>query len=116
MARNSNEALWREEFERLGEMQVYDNVKQGAIYNDEAKRQAAFRWLGEVAAARRAREFAFLQLRSVDLLCGGGGRNRRRHWDHRDGTALARAVLRRSGPVDLSQFMEGGRLSKTKRC
>jgi len=50
------ERAWREEFERLGEMQVYDNVRQGAIYNDETKRQAAFRWLGEVAAARRARE------------------------------------------------------------
>jgi predicted lysophospholipase L1 biosynthesis ABC-type transport system permease subunit len=37
-------------------MQVYDNVKQGAIYNDERKRQAAFRWLGEQAGARRARE------------------------------------------------------------
>jgi hypothetical protein len=56
MAERSNETLWREEFERLGEMQVYDNVKQGAIYNDEVKRQAAFRWLGEVAAVRRARE------------------------------------------------------------
>lgn len=56
MAHSSNEALWREEFERLGEVQAYDNVKQGAIYNDEAKRQAAFRWLGEVAAARRARK------------------------------------------------------------
>ena len=47
---------WREEFERLGELLVYDNVKQGAIYNDEAKRQVAFRWLAEQAAARRARE------------------------------------------------------------
>ncbi len=56
MVSSSEENLWREEFERLGEMQVYDNVKQGAIYNDEAKRQAAFRWLGDVAAARRARE------------------------------------------------------------
>ncbi len=56
MADSSNETLWREEFERLGEMQVYDNVKQGAIYNDEAKRQAAFRWLGEVAREQRARE------------------------------------------------------------
>jgi len=56
MPENTNESRWREEFERLGEMQVYDNVKQCAIYNDEAKRQAAFRWLGEVAAVRRARE------------------------------------------------------------
>lgn len=56
MADAKNEAEWHAEFERLGELQVYDNVKQGAIYNNEAKRQAAFRWLGEVAAARRARE------------------------------------------------------------
>ena len=41
--RQKQRTLWREEFERLGEMQVYDNVKQGAIYNNEAKRQAAFR-------------------------------------------------------------------------
>ncbi len=47
---------WRAEFERLGEFLVYENVKQGAIYNDEAKRQAAFRWLSGEAAARRNRE------------------------------------------------------------
>jgi len=40
MTGSTDEAGWRAEFERLGEMQVYDNVKQGAIYNDEAKRQA----------------------------------------------------------------------------
>jgi hypothetical protein len=56
MVNTSHEAEWRAEFECLGEEQVYDNVKQGAIYNDEAKRQAAFRWLGEVARARRVRE------------------------------------------------------------
>ncbi|HEX3506547.1 MAG TPA: hypothetical protein VHU22_24450 [Xanthobacteraceae bacterium] len=44
------------EFERLGEFLVYENVKQGAIYNDEAKRQAAFRWLSEQAVERRKRE------------------------------------------------------------
>jgi len=38
------------------ELLVYGNVKQGAIYNDEAKRQAAFRWLGKTATARRVRE------------------------------------------------------------
>ncbi|MGB7034089.1 MAG: hypothetical protein WBD71_01070 [Xanthobacteraceae bacterium] len=31
-----NEAAWHAEFERLGELLVYDNVKQGAIYNNEA--------------------------------------------------------------------------------
>jgi hypothetical protein len=41
------EAAWREEFEALGEQLVFEKVKQGAIYNDETKRQAALRWLSE---------------------------------------------------------------------
>ena len=41
------EAAWRVEFQALGEQLVFENVKQGAIYNDEAKRQAALRWLSE---------------------------------------------------------------------
>jgi hypothetical protein len=56
MSGAQNEEEWRAEFERLGELLVYDNVKQGAIYNDERKRQAAFRWLSGQAAARRERE------------------------------------------------------------
>ena len=40
------EPAWRLEFEALGEQVVFENVKQGAIYN-EAKRQAALRWLSE---------------------------------------------------------------------
>jgi hypothetical protein len=51
-----DKAEWRAEFERLGELLVYDNVKQGAIYNDEAKRQAAIHWLAEQARDRRDRE------------------------------------------------------------
>ena len=51
-----NEEEWRTEFERLGELLVYDSVKQGAIYNDERKRQAAFLWLSEQAKKRRERE------------------------------------------------------------
>ena len=39
------EAAWRAEFEAPGEQLVF--VKQGAIYKDEAKRQAALRWLSE---------------------------------------------------------------------
>jgi hypothetical protein len=53
---SKQEAEWRAEFERLGEMLVYENVKQGAIYNDEAKRQAAIRWLADEARDRRERE------------------------------------------------------------
>jgi hypothetical protein len=41
------EAAWRVEFEALGEQLVFKSVKQGAIYNDEAKRHAALRWLSE---------------------------------------------------------------------
>jgi hypothetical protein len=41
------EATWRVEFEALGEHLVFQNVKRVAIYNDEAKRQAALRWLSE---------------------------------------------------------------------
>ena len=41
------EAAWRVEFKALGEQLVFEKVKQGAIYNDEAKRQAALRWLSE---------------------------------------------------------------------
>jgi hypothetical protein len=41
------EAAWRVEFEALGEQVVFGNVQRGAIYNNEAKRQAALRWLSE---------------------------------------------------------------------
>jgi hypothetical protein len=41
------EPAWRIEFEALGEQLVFENVKQGAIYYGEAKRQAALRWLSE---------------------------------------------------------------------
>jgi hypothetical protein len=56
MPRENIKPEWRAEFERLGEFLVYENVKQGAIYNDEAKRQAAFAWLSEQATERRERE------------------------------------------------------------
>jgi hypothetical protein len=41
------EAAWRVEFEALGEQLVFKNARRGAIYSDEAKRQAALRWLSE---------------------------------------------------------------------
>jgi len=49
------EAAWRMEFEALGER------SQGATYN-EAKRQAAFRWLSEQAVLRDRREAQIVQL------------------------------------------------------
>jgi len=50
------EVAWRVEFEALGEQLVF--VKQGAIYKDVAKRQAALRWLSE--RARTAQLVRFL--------------------------------------------------------
>ncbi len=44
-----NEAAWRVEFRALGEQLVFNNAKHGAIYDNEAKRQAALRWLAERA-------------------------------------------------------------------
>ena len=41
------EAAWRVEFKALGEQLVFQKAKRGAIYSDEAKRQAALRWLSE---------------------------------------------------------------------
>jgi hypothetical protein len=41
------EAAWRAEFEALGEQLIFQNTKRVAVYNDEAKRQAALRWLSE---------------------------------------------------------------------
>jgi hypothetical protein len=49
------EAVWRVEFEALGEQSVLKNAKQGATYK-EAKRQAAFCWLSEQAQLRDRRQ------------------------------------------------------------
>ena len=52
------EAAWRVEFKALGEQLVFQKVKRGAIFNDEAERQAALRWLSE----RDRREMRTAQL------------------------------------------------------
>jgi hypothetical protein len=52
------EAVWRVEFEALGEHLVSKNVEHGAIYKDDAKHQAALRWLSE----RERREIRTTQL------------------------------------------------------
>jgi hypothetical protein len=49
------------EFDALGEQSVLKNIKQGAIHN-EAKRQAAFRWLSEQTQLRDRRETRIAQL------------------------------------------------------
>ena len=51
------EAAWRVEFEALGEQLVF--VKRGRIYKDEAKRQAALRWLSERARTAQSAWGAF---------------------------------------------------------
>jgi hypothetical protein len=53
MAEPEVEAAWRAEFKRIGETQVRDALDS---ITDEPKRQAAFRWLGDEAEARRLRE------------------------------------------------------------
>jgi hypothetical protein len=50
------EAAWRAEFKRIAETQVRGALNSGSDFTDESKRQAAFRWLGDEAEARRLRE------------------------------------------------------------
>jgi hypothetical protein len=56
MAEPEVEAAWRAEFKRIGETQLRDVLNSGVGFADEPKRQAAFRWLGDEAEARRLRE------------------------------------------------------------
>jgi len=56
MAEPEVEAAWRAEFKRIGEEQLLDALHSGSGFTDEPKRQAAFRWLGDEAEARRLRE------------------------------------------------------------
>ena len=53
MAEPEVEAAWRAEFKRIGETQIRDALNS---ITDGEKRQAAFRWLGDEAEARRLRE------------------------------------------------------------
>ena len=56
MAEPEVEAAWRAEFKRVGEQRLLDALYNGSGFTDETKRQAAFRWLGDEAEARRLRE------------------------------------------------------------
>jgi hypothetical protein len=62
VASAKQEAEWGAEFEKLGELVVYDNIRQGSVYTDEEKRQAAFRWLSEQAHLRRNQGVWTLQI------------------------------------------------------
>ena len=50
----NEEDAWRAEFERFGEDQIQRSLESGLF--PEPKRQFAFRWLGDQAIERRARE------------------------------------------------------------
>jgi hypothetical protein len=64
MAEPEVEAAWRAEFKRIGETQLREALNSGGGFADEPKRQAAFRWLGDEAQARRlAASFAKLMTR-----------------------------------------------------
>ena len=54
MAEPEVEAAWRAEFERSGVTQVGDALSTDSF--NEEKRQAAFRWLGDEAEARRLQQ------------------------------------------------------------
>ncbi|MGO9681613.1 MAG: hypothetical protein ACLPTZ_03205 [Beijerinckiaceae bacterium] len=56
MAEPEVEAAWRAEFKRIGETQLREALNSGGGFADEPKRQAAFRWLGDEAQARRLRD------------------------------------------------------------
>ena len=62
------EAAWRVEFEALGERLVFQNVKRVAVYNDEAKRQAALRWLSERDRTAQLAWWAFFLLAIAGVL------------------------------------------------
>ena len=55
MAEPEVEAAWRAEFERSGVTQIRDALS-GDGFTDELKRQAALRWLGDEAEARRLQQ------------------------------------------------------------
>jgi hypothetical protein len=56
MAEPEVEAAWRAEFKRSGATEFRDALNSGGGFTDELKRQAAFRWLGDEAEARRLRQ------------------------------------------------------------
>lgn len=53
------EAAWRVQFDALGEQLIFENIKQGVMYNGEATRQAALRWLSERDRTAQLAWFAF---------------------------------------------------------
>ncbi len=55
MAEPEVEAAFRAEFKRIGETELRETLNSGGL-TDESEIQAAFRWLGDEAEARRLQE------------------------------------------------------------
>jgi hypothetical protein len=56
MAEPEVEAAWRAEFERIGATELHDALSSDGGTTDELKSQAALRWLGDQAEARRLQQ------------------------------------------------------------
>jgi hypothetical protein len=56
MAEQEVEAAWRAEFKRSGATELHDASNSVGGSTDELKRQAAFRWPGDEAEARRLQQ------------------------------------------------------------
>jgi hypothetical protein len=56
MAEPEVEAAWRAEFERIGATELHDALSSDGGTTDELKSQAALRWPGDQAEARRLQQ------------------------------------------------------------
>ena len=56
MAEPEVEAAWQVEFERIGATELHDALSSDGGTTDELKSQAALRWLGDEAEARRLQQ------------------------------------------------------------
>jgi hypothetical protein len=68
MVHLEDESAWRVEFEETGETLLRDALNRGGVYNHEAKREAALRWLSEQEQARKSREEKMYRLVRWTLL------------------------------------------------
>ena len=106
------------EFEALGEQSILKNVKQSSAYN-EAKREAAFRWLSEQAQLRDRRGARTAQLAWGALFSINGG-STHRHNGRVDSAPLnAAATVNRGDGSPAShcnaQFRVDGKPQRTPR-
>jgi hypothetical protein len=56
MAEPEVEAAWRAELERIGATELHDALSSDGGTTDELRSQAALRWLGDQAEARRLQQ------------------------------------------------------------